>query len=85
VATERPNERRRRRNVFHLWVGLTIVFALALALVLPFIQGERFAYLSGVPVMGLNLVLLALGLGWLVWYVFGPSLRERWRQHGNGS
>jgi hypothetical protein len=56
-----------------------------LALVLPFIQGKRFAYLSGVPVMGLNLVLLALGLGWLVWYVFGPSLRERWRQHGNGS
>ena len=81
MATERPKERRRRRNVFHLWVGLTIVFAL----VLPFIQDERFAYLSGVPVMGLNLVLLALGLGWLVWYVFGPSLRERWRQHGKGS
>ena len=82
MAIERRSERRTRRTVFHLWIGLTIVFALVLALVLPFIQGERFAFLAGVPVVGLNLVLLALGLGWLGWYVFAPRLRDRRRQGG---
>ena len=76
MAAERAGERRTRRRVFHLWVGLTIVFALVLALVLPFIQGERFAFLAGVPVVALNLVLLALGLGWLVWYVFRRDTRD---------
>jgi uncharacterized membrane protein YhaH (DUF805 family) len=85
MGRERPSERRTRRSVFHLWIGLTIVLAMILALVLPFIQGERFAYLAGVPVVALNLVLLALGLGWLAWYVFAPRLRERGRQDGRAS
>ncbi len=72
---EKRSERRTRRRVFHLWVGLTIVFALLLALVLPFIQDERLAFLTGLPVVGLELVLLALALGWLVWYVWAPRRR----------
>lgn len=74
--SESRSERRARRRVFHLWVGLTIIFALVLAFVLPFIQGERFAFLSGIPVVILNLVLLLSALGWLVWYVFGPDKGE---------
>jgi hypothetical protein len=74
-TAERPAERRTRRRVFRVWVGLTIVFALLLALVLPFIQDERLAFLAGVPVVGLELVLLALALGWLVWFVWRPRRR----------
>jgi len=74
AAESRP-ERRTRRRVFHVWVGLTIVLALLLALVLPFIQDERLAFLAGLPVVGVELVLLALALGWLVWYVWAPRRR----------
>lgn len=77
MVDERASGRRTRRRVFHLWVGLTIVFAMVLALVLPFVQNERFAFLTGVPVVVLNLVLLALGLGWLAWFVLGPGQRQR--------
>jgi len=69
AAESRP-ECRTRRRVFHVWVGLTIVLALLLALVLPFIQDERLAFLAGLPVVGAELVLLALALGWLVWYIW---------------
>ncbi len=81
MAPEQRSERRVRRSMFHLWIGLTIIFALVLALVLPFIRGESFAFLAGVPVIALNLVLLALGLGWLAWYVMAP----RFRQHREGN
>jgi hypothetical protein len=70
-AEPRP-ERHTRRRVFHLWIGLTVVFAALLALVLPFIQGERLAFLAGVPVVVLNITLLLLALGWLAWVVFAP-------------
>jgi len=75
AAERRPEarpERRVRRHVFHLWIGLTIVFALLLALGLPFIQSERLAVLAALRIVGLELVLLALALGWLVWFVWGP-------------
>jgi hypothetical protein len=49
MPPERRSERRTRRRVFRLWVGLTVVFALLLALALPFLRGEPFAYLAGVP------------------------------------
>jgi len=70
MQTDRRTRRAARRGLFKFWVGLTIVFATVLALVLPFIQGERFAFLAGVPVVVLNLVLLAAALGWLIWQVF---------------
>lgn len=70
MQTHRSTRRAARRGLFKIWVGVTIVFATALALVLPFIQGERFAFLAGVPVVALNLTLLALALGWLIWHVF---------------
>jgi hypothetical protein len=72
-TAERPSERRTRRGVFHVWVGLTIAFALLLTLFLPFIQGERLAFLAGVPVVALELMLLALALGWLAWFVWRPK------------
>jgi hypothetical protein len=75
MPPERRSERRTRRRVFRLWVGLTVVFALLLALALPFLRGEPFAYLAGVPVVALDLVLLALALGWLVWFVWRPRHR----------
>lgn len=84
MAAERRYERSTRRGVFHIWVGLAIAFALALGLALPFLQGEPFAFLAGVPVIALNLVLLGLALGWLIWYALLPQLRdffssdERW-------
>ena len=77
VKSDHHSDRRIRRGVFRFWIGLTIVFALVLALVLPIIQGERFAFLAGVPVIALNLVLLFVALGWLIWYVWAPSLRRR--------
>jgi|GEM_PF-1835649 len=70
MQTHRSTRRAARRGLFKIWVGVTIVFATALALVLPFIQGERFAFLAGIPVVALNLTLLALALGWLIWHVF---------------
>lgn len=70
MKVDRRTRRLTRRGLFKVWVGITIVFAAALALVLPFIQGEWFAFLAGVPVMVLNLVLLVLALGWLIWHVF---------------
>ncbi len=76
MPSESRAERRTRRRVFHLWIGLTVVFAALLALVLPFIQGERLAFLAGVPVVVLNITLLALALGWLAWFVFAPG-RDR--------
>lgn len=76
MATERRRDRRTRRRVFHIWIGIAVCFALVLALVLPFIRGEPYAYLAGVPVVALNLVLLALALGWLVWYVGAPARRQ---------
>jgi len=70
MQTDRRTRRAARRGLFKFWVGLTIVFAAALALVLPFIRGESFAFLAGVPVVALNLILLTSALGWLIWQVF---------------
>ena len=76
MPPESRSERRTRRRVFHLWVGLTIVFAALLALTLPFIHGERLAFLAGAPVVALNITLLALALGWLAWFVFAPDRQK---------
>lgn len=76
MQTDRRTRRTARRGLFKLWGGLTIAFATALALALPFIQGDRFAFLAGVPVVALNLLLLASALGWLIWHVFVAGPKE---------
>lgn len=84
MPAESRGERHVRRSLFRFWVGTCIVLALLPALALPFIEGERFAFLAGVPVVILNLVLLVTALGWLIWYVFAPSEQRRFgRPAGN--
>lgn len=62
-----------RRRVFAVWVSLTIVASLYLAVVGPFAAYFREdLWLVGVVVPPLMILLLSLGLAWLVWIVTGP-------------
>ena len=59
-----------RRWTFRIWIGITIVLAVYVAVLLTFVRDERIGYfLLGVPVPFVMILLLLIGLGWLVWFV----------------
>ena len=59
-----------RRWTFRIWVGITIVFAVHVAVLLAFVRDERIGhFLLGIPVPLVMILLLLIGLGWLVWFV----------------
>ncbi len=65
-----------RRWTFRIWVGITIVLTAYILAVLTFFRDERSAQFAvGLPVPLVMILLLALGLGWLIWLM--TSKRRR--------
>lgn len=70
----RAQVRRRRRLIFGVWIGLTVVAAAYLAIAAPLITyfGERYAW-AGAFVPPLMILLLGVGIGWFVLRVTRPG------------
>lgn len=67
-----------RRVMFVVWVGLTIVAAIYLAMAAPFATYfHQNMWLVGVIVPPLMIVLLGIGIAWLVWLVTSSPQKDR--------
>jgi hypothetical protein len=65
-----------RRWTFRIWVSITIALAGYILVMLAFFRDERFGQFAvGLPVPFVMILLLALGLGWLIWLI--TSRRRR--------
>lgn len=59
-----------RRWIFRIWVGITALLAVYIITVLAFFRDDRIGQFAvGLPVPFVMILLLALGLGWLIWLV----------------
>ncbi len=67
-----------RRVTFYVWVGLTVIAAIYLAVAAPlatyFHEDVR---LVGVFVPPLMIILLGIGIAWLVWLVTSSREKDR--------
>lgn len=83
--SERRAEGRWRRWTFLIWIALTIAIAAYIALTAPFASyfGEGM-WMVGVVVPPLMIVLVALGVGWLLWLVTSSKSRGDRRQGSRG-
>jgi len=69
-----------RRWTFRIWIGLTVVLAVYIAVTLPFVRDDRVGHLVlGAPIPFAMIALLAIGLGWLIWLVTSSRRRSRGR------
>lgn len=67
-----------RRWTFRVWIGLTIVVAVYLVAVLPFVRDDRIGHvLLGAPVPFVMIALLFIGFGWLAWLVTARRQRRK--------
>ncbi len=70
-----------RRWVFRIWVGLTVFLAGFLAVAIPFADyfADRYRFIAAVVPL-VEVFLLIIGFGWLVWFVTARGRRGRARR-----